>query len=236
AGRTVVNAASGGLGALGALLAFAVSAWAAHFGFLEPWRVKIATASELPVADLSAAALLGMPLWAPVLVTALVAAAALARLRPERGMIAVGVAAGVLVVAGWWVTGAAAEASLGELRPESLTYSGPLARAVSLVLGQKLAGAGFGIALLAGTLLGAFAAALAAGDLRWTHPAKGRWAYYLGGGALMGVGATFAGGCNIGIGLTGTSTLSVNAWLALAAIVAGIRIGLAWLDLSEGGA
>ena len=236
AGRTVVNAASGGLGALGALLAFAVSAWAAHFGFLEPWRVKIAAASELPVADLSTAALLGMPVWAPALAAALVVVAVLARLRPEPGMIAVGVAAGLLVVAGWWVTGTAAEASMGELHPESLTYSGPLARAVSLALGQKLAGAGFGIALLAGTLLGAFAAALAAGDLRWTRPAKGRWGYYLGGGALMGVGASFAGGCNIGIGLTGTSTLSVNAWLALAAIAAGIRLGLAWLERSEGGA
>lgn len=232
ASRTVVNAASGGLGALAALAAFAVSAWAAHFGFLEPWRVKLSAVSELPLADLSAAALLGVPVWAPVAAAALIAAMAMARLRPEGGMIAVGAAAGLIVAGGWWVTGAAAEASLGELHPESLTYSGPLARAVALILGQQLTGAGFGIALLAGTLLGAFCAALLSGDLRWTRPARGRWRYYLGGGAMMGVGATLAGGCNVGIGLTGTSTLSVNAWLALAAIVAGIRLGVAWLERS----
>jgi uncharacterized membrane protein YedE/YeeE len=236
AGRTVVNAASGSLGALAALAAFAASAWAAQFGFLEPWRVKLSTASELPLAELSAAALLGVPAWVLPLVVALASAAVIRRLRPEWGMLAVGTAAGLLVTAGWWVTGAASEASLGELRPESLTYSGPLARAVALLLGQKLAAAGFGIALLAGTLLGAFLAALAAGELRWTRPAPGRWSYYLGGGAMMGVGATLAGGCNIGIGLTGASTVSVNAWIAAAAIVAGIRLGLAWLERRAGGA
>lgn len=233
AGRTLVNTASGNLGALAALAAFAASAWAAHFGFLEPWRVRLSAASELPLADLSASGLLGVPAWALVLAVALVASAAIRRLRPEWGMIAVGAAAGLLVAAGWWVTGVAAEASLGELRPESLTYSGPLARAVALMLGQELAGVGFGMALLAGTLLGAFAAAMISGNLRWTRPARGRWAHYVGGGAMMGVGATLAGGCNVGIGLTGTSTLSVNGWLAAAAIVAGIRLGLAWLERNE---
>ncbi len=236
AGRTLVNAASGGIGALAALVAFAASAWAAHFGFLEPWRVKLSAASELPLADLSAAGLLGVPAAALAGMVALASAIAIALLRPRWAMLAVGAAAGLLVAAGWWVTGAAAEASLGELRPESLTFSGPLARTVALVLGQKLAGAGFGIALVAGTLLGAFAAALLSGELRWTAPARGRWGWYLGGGAMMGVGATLAGGCNVGIGLTGASTLSVNAWLALAAIVAGIRLGLAWLERQEKGA
>ncbi|HSD59417.1 MAG TPA: YeeE/YedE thiosulfate transporter family protein [Burkholderiales bacterium] len=236
AGRTVVNAASGGLGALAALVAFAISAWAAHFGFLEPWRVKLSAASELPLADLSAAVLLGAPAAALAGGIALASATAIALLRPQFAMLAVGAAVGLLVAAGWWVTGVAAEASFGDLRPESLTFSGPLARAVALALGQKLAAAGFGIALLVGTLLGAFTAALLSGDLRWTAPAPGRWGYYIGGGAMMGVGATLAGGCNVGIGLTGTSTLSVNAWLAATAIVAGIRLGLAWLERSEGGA
>ncbi|HET9701903.1 MAG TPA: YeeE/YedE thiosulfate transporter family protein [Burkholderiales bacterium] len=232
AGRTLVNAASGGLGALAALAAFAASAWAAHFGFLEPWRGKLSAASQVPLADISAAALLGVPAPALAAVVALTGAVAILLLRPRREMLAVGAAVGLLVAAGWAVTGAAAGASLGELRPESLTYSGPLARVLALAFGQTLAGAGFGTALVAGTLLGALMAALVSGELRWTRPAPGRWGWYLGGGAMMGVGATLAGGCNIGIGLTGASTLSLNAWLALAAIVAGIRLGLAWLAKS----
>lgn len=236
AGRTVVNAAAGGAGPLAALAAFALAAWATHFGFLEPLRVRLALATSVPVGDLSAAALLGVPTLGLAVALALAAAIAIAVLRPQFAMVAVGTAVGALVAAGWWVTGIAAEESFGELHPESLTYSGPLARAVALLLGQRLAAAAFGLALLGGTMLGAFAAAALSGDLRWTLPAKGRWGYYLGGGALMGVGATLAGGCNVGIGLTGSSTLSVNAFLAAASIVIGIRLGLALLERIEPGA
>lgn len=236
AGRTVVNAAAGGVGAMLALAAFSASAWATHFGFLEPLRVRIALATAAQVPDLSAAVLLGVPALGLAIALGLAAAAVIVALRAHGAMVLVGAVVGGLVAAGWWVTGVAAEESFGELHPESLTYSGPLARAVALVMGQHLAAAAFGVALVGGTMLGAFAAAAVAGDLRWTLPAKGRWRYYVGGGALMGVGATLAGGCNVGIGLTGSSTLSVNAWLAAASIVVGIRLGLALLERTEPGA
>jgi uncharacterized membrane protein YedE/YeeE len=50
----------------------------------------------------------------------------------------------------------------------------------------------------------------------------------------MGIGATLAGGCNIGQGLSGVSTLSVGSFIAVAAIFAGMRLGLAWLQRHEG--
>ena len=34
------------------------------------------------------------------------------------------------------------------------------------------------------------------------------------GGIIMGIGAQIAGGCNIGQGLTGVSTLAVSSWVA----------------------
>ncbi len=218
AGRTVVNAAAGGVGAMLALMAFAACAWATQFGFLEPLRVRLALATSVQMGDLSAAALLGVPALGVAIALGLTAVGAIFVLRLHGSMVAVGVAVGALVAAGWWVTGIAAEESFGELHPESLTYSGPLARAVALIMGQRLS------------------AAALSGDLRWTLPAKGRWRYYVVGGALMGVGATLAGGCNVGIGLTGSSTLSVNAWLATVSIVVGIRLGLALLERSEPGA
>ncbi len=236
AGRTVVNAAAGGVGAMLALMAFAACAWATQFGFLEPLRVRLALATSVQVGDLSAAALLGVPALGVAIALGLTAVGAIFVLRLHGSMAAVGVAVGALVAAGWWLTGIAAEESFGELHPESLTYSGPLARAVALIMGQRLSAAAFGIALLVGTLLGAFGAAALSGDLRWTLPAKGRCRYYVVGGALMGVGATLAGGCNVGIGLTGSSTLSVNAWLATVSIVLGIRLGLALLERAEAGA
>jgi len=49
------------------------------------------------------------------------------------------------------------------------------------------------------------------------------------GGGLMGIGAVFAGGCNIGQGLTGVSTLSLASLLAIMGMAIGMRMGLAWL-------
>ena len=53
---------------------------------------------------------------------------------------------------------------------------------------------------------------------------------YLLGGFLMGVGAVMARGCNVGQGLTGLATLSLQSVVATAAIVFGMRIGLWWLE------
>jgi hypothetical protein len=50
------------------------------------------------------------------------------------------------------------------------------------------------------------------------------------GGGLMGAGASMEGGCNLGQGLTGLATLSLQSVVAAAAIVTGIRLGLWWLD------
>jgi uncharacterized membrane protein YedE/YeeE len=41
------------------------------------------------------------------------------------------------------------------------------------------------------------------------------------GGFIMGVGAQIGGGCNVGHGLTGMSTLAVSSWVATTFIVLG---------------
>ena len=41
------------------------------------------------------------------------------------------------------------------------------------------------------------------------------------GGMLMGFGATVGGGCNIGQGLTGVSTLAVSSWVTTIFIILG---------------
>ena len=50
----------------------------------------------------------------------------------------------------------------------------------------------------------------------------------------MGIGAILSGGCNIGQGLSGVSTVSIKALIAVTAIVAGMRLGLAWIQHAEG--
>lgn len=47
---------------------------------------------------------------------------------------------------------------------------------------------------------------------------------------MMGVGAVTAGGCNIGQGLSGVSTLSAGSLIAASAIFAGAILGVKWLE------
>lgn len=237
AGRTLVNAATGNLGSLLALIVFACAGYLVQFGRLESVRVLLATrtAWDLPLPDGSIAAAIGSG-TTPAAV-ALCLLAALAVVVTGRGardwrMIASGAMIGALVVAGWWTTGHVAAFDPDMTRPDSITFSGPLARVVQTLLSGKLPGNAFGPALLAGTFLGAAASSLATRSFCWIVPAKERLGTLAAGGLLMGLGGSLAGGCNIGHGLTGLGTLSVKSALATVAIVAGMRLGLAWLERS----
>jgi len=46
----------------------------------------------------------------------------------------------------------------------------------------------------------------------------------------MGFGAMVAGGCNIGQGLSGVSTLAAGSLLAAGAIFAGAVLAVKWLE------
>ena len=138
---------------------------------------------------------------------------------------------GALVVAGWFLTGYLAQDAYNmiPLRPTSLSFSTPLAQLIGTVETRHVMGNGFGLALVMGVLGGAFASAAKSGTLRWTPPASREIVRIVLGGGLMGIGAVFAGGCNIGQGLTGLSTCSIFALLAIAGTVLGLRLGLMWL-------
>jgi len=80
----------------------------------------------------------------------------------------------------------------------------------------------FDIGLIPGVAAGAFGAAALAGELKWEGWSGARSMHrYLVGAGLMGVGAMLAGGCSIGAGVTGTSTMALTAWIALTAMWAG---------------
>ena len=234
AGRTVVNAAEGSGGSLLALVVFALAAALTQYGPLDAPRLAVvnATAVQLGASDAGIAAVTGLPACAVAIALAVAAAAtavAFAR-RSDWSMTAVGVAAGVLVAAGWWVTGSLGRDEFAAARPDSLSYSGPLARAGWLALGGSISAGLFGLAVLGGTLAGAAGSAIVAGRWRFVPPPRGRRVSLVAGGILMGIGAVLAGGCNIGHGLTGLAALSVKSLIVVAAIVAGLLAGLAWLE------
>jgi uncharacterized membrane protein YedE/YeeE len=238
AARILVGAAEGSGGALLALLTFAMAATATQFGALEPLRVWLlsATAIESPVGSSSLAALLGLPPW--VLAAAVAGACLWFVFLPRRdhrslGLLVAGATVGVLVVAGWWITGHLAQDTFSVMRPASLTFSAPVARASEYLMTGRGSGSGFDVSLAVGLLGGAWLSSLMSRRYRWVPPDPGHVLHALSGGTLMGTGAILAGGCNIGQGLSGMSTLSVGSLLAVVAIVLGMGLGIAWLERTE---
>lgn len=148
-----------------------------------------------------------------------------------------GISIGLIIVFTWWFTGSFTQDDFSSVhKPGSVTYAGPISNAaVILTTGSTLSdGAYFGIAILVGTMLGSFLNAIRTHSFHWTLPEKNHLQHLIIGGSLMGFGAILAGGCNIGQGLTGLSTLSLKSIIAVAAIIFGMRIGVAWLARTEG--
>ncbi len=81
-----------------------------------------------------------------------------------------------------------------------------------------------------GIIIGAFVSALAAKEFKLRMPRKASvYAQVALGGILMGVGASVAGGCNIGHFLSGVPQLSLGSWLASGFFIIGNWTMAYWL-------
>ena len=91
--------------------------------------------------------------------------------------------------------------------------------------------AAFPLALVLGTLLGAFATAGLTGQLRIeTFSTADDMRRHVVGGALMGIGGGLAAGCTVGHGITGLAALAPASLLAVCAMTAGAVWALGWLQ------
>ena len=148
---------------------------------------------------------------------------------------------GGLVVAMWWVSGHlgfvpehpetldAVYVATNSGRIEALTFTAPMAHTLDWLMfysdQSKVLTAG--VAAVVGVVMGSCVTALGSHTFRWEGFANPRdLAQHLIGAVLMGVGGVTAMGCTIGQGLSGISTLSLNALVALLAIVVGAVVAL----------
>lgn len=154
-----------------------------------------------PPATLDAA--LGLP-YAP-LAAALGVLGLLVLLVRRRDGLVLGLALGV-VSAIAWVAADLTGAGYG------LGFTGTAANVRVVVAAGEPSLLGWSVFLAVGVLAGA--AVVARGPVR--RPDGARLMRALAGGVLMGVGATMARGCNIGLGLAGLPTLSLGSALAVA--------------------
>lgn len=215
--RLTVLAGSGNLRAVIVLLAFAFVAHATIKGVLAPLR----TALGAVTVPLETAALPGNPLlW-----TALIGIGALGfalKSGAHRRDLILGGLIGLLVPAAWVGTGFVLFDEFDPITMESLSFTSPAAETLFWGVAATAIPAGFGVGLFGGVLGGAFVLSLIFGRFTWqsfeTPRQTGR---YLAGAALMGIGGALAGGCTVGLGLSGVPTLSIAAILALLSIGAG---------------
>ncbi|MBM7636531.1 YeeE/YedE family protein [Streptococcus saliviloxodontae] len=80
----------------------------------------------------------------------------------------------------------------------------------------------WGVFLVIGIFMGSFLAAKGAGEFRWRLPDLKTIGKSVIGGILMGIGASWAGGCTIGNGLTATAVISSKGWIALPVTILGV--------------
>ena len=171
---------------------------------------------------------------AVIVVSLLAYAFASAEFRANRDNILGGAVVGLAVVAGWYLTGGATGAEWKEwaemadvppsrVEVQSFTFISPMGDSVRyLTHPGNFSLINFGIAALAGVIVGSFLYAIVTRKFRieWFVNA-GDFGNHALGGVLMGVGGVLAMGCTVGQAITGISSLAVGSILAFVSIVAG---------------
>ena len=249
--RSLIRIGGGNLKSLVAMLFLALAAEMTLRGLLAPLRTEVLGALSIQfnqgqdLAWLLAGALgIGkrsvQPWIAAGLSLALLAFVLKDRdFRADHERMFAAVVIGLTIVGGWYVTGhlgfvaedpeTLQEAYLGTrtARPESFTFIGPAANALELLQfwTDKSARVTFGVAVVVGTLAGAFAYALFKRRFHWESFASASdTRNHAVGGVLMGFGGVTAAGCTIGQGITGVSTLALGSILVFFSIIAGAAL------------
>lgn len=236
----IVRLGTGDLRALICAMVLGLSAFAATGGVLSPIRTGLTDLGAVDTSAFGGKTLTGIVNaqfgWTASIVCVLLLAGALLgsaltnqRLYHKPRLIAASCLMGCAIAFGWLATGVLADPFAGQ-RPESLTFVAPLGRLILQLVGEALTTTNFAVATLFGVGAGSFMVAIARGELRWeAFDDQREMRRHLLGAVLMGIGGVLARGCTIGQGLSGTSTLSIAAPIALLAMVMGARLGLAHL-------
>jgi uncharacterized membrane protein YedE/YeeE len=236
---SLVRLGTGDLRALIVVIVLGAAAYATLRGVLSDIRIGIVEQAAIAMPGPSLADLpTQLARWlgfdpraalAVLLVAGLLAVAARdRRLWRTPRLVAAGIALGIVTGLGWAATSWWTDPFALHQRPASLTFVAPIARAVFGVIAGQDSLVDFGVASVAGTVIGACAMSLRAREFRWEafddHREMRR---HLTGGVLMGTGGVLAGGCTIGQGLSAGSMLALSMPIALFAMVIGARIGIA---------
>lgn len=239
ASRILVRVGEGNLGALVSVFAVNFTAASSLAGHLAYTNQYVFRKLQVTLPSSSIPDLLHVNAWILIGLFALFLAVWFIKTRGEDDFWGakwplVGLAVGLLVVAGWYVTGSAHTKVMADeflamdtsvtskFRPTSLTFAKPNVDFFSYMATASGSSLDFGVATVIGVLLGSFIAAVSTKSFNWiVPPNKNAFLGHLIGGLLMGYGAIIAMGCNIGQGLTGCSVLGLGGVITVTFIVLG---------------
>jgi uncharacterized membrane protein YedE/YeeE len=138
-----------------------------------------------------------------------------------------GLLIGILTVVSWWVSSYFGGA------PRGMAVSGPIREFFSVLLTKSTHSSfpefsffgifrgSWGMFFILSVPFGAWLSALSLKEFKWKIPPASEFLTVLFGSILMGIGAVIAGGCNLGHGVTGMSTMAVSSLTAIVSIILG---------------
>lgn len=222
--RLAVLSGSGNLRAILVLIVFAITAHATLKGVLSPIRIWL---SEYTIAFSTSNTFANLPggSWIFGAVLLFLAIYTFKHSTTSAWQIAGGAAIGLLVPLAWMTTGWLLVDDFDPIPMESLSFTLPSSQVLFWFIASTSISPGFGVGLVAGVLAGSSFMHLLRKQYQWqSFQSPEQMLRYLAGAVLMGIGGVLAGGCSVGAGLSGVSTLSYSALLALASIVIGAKI------------
>ncbi|MCK5546846.1 MAG: YeeE/YedE family protein [Rhodospirillaceae bacterium] len=144
---------------------------------------------------------------------------------------AAGLIIGLMIPAGWWITGVLGLDDFDPTPLFSFTFVSPTADSLQYLMTFTGATINFGIATVAGVIVGSFLVAISSKSFHIeSFSDKSDMIRHMIGAAIMGIGGILALGCTVGQGITGMSTLSLGSVIALLSILFGALWGLKSLE------
>lgn len=238
---SLIRLGAGDLRSLIVMIVFGAVAYATLRGILAPLRIDVlekisvsvpgSVQGDLPsVLKWLGAGELRLALGVAASAVLVVAVMVDKRLRRSPRLLLAGLTLGLGVVLGWWATGAAVDDFAANPKAQSLTFVSPIGRALYAVLTTPAGLLDFGVGTIFGVVCGSFASALFDAEFRWEafddHHEMRR---HLLGAVFMGGGGVLAGGCTIGQGISAGSMMALSWPLAIAGMMIGARLGIAFL-------
>lgn len=232
--RVLVLAGQGSKAGWVALFFFAIFAAVAQFGLLEDIRVASMqkTSIALKSGDAGVAEMFSISKWIVLIVVDVALLAFIVmkwKQHADFKLLLAGAVLGGTVVAAWYTSGVLAFDDFNPKAPSAISVSGPMSRVGNMLVAGDTPALSLAISFVIGVFAISLVMSVITRQFQFTA-IKTSPALIALGGALMGIGGTFAYGCNVGQGFSGLSTLSLESIVAVIAMLVGIRLATRWLE------